>query len=66
MEQAIGDQLFAHYGRRENGVFSMFTQTYDHIIPIINFQIQISLIPGDYTLSNSLYTSTQSNRHSSS
>ena len=31
MEQAIGDQLPAFYGRRENGLFSMFTPTYDHI-----------------------------------
>jgi hypothetical protein len=31
MEQVIGDQLLAHYGRRENGLFSMFTPTYDHI-----------------------------------
>lgn len=31
MEQVIGDQLLAHYGKRENGLFSMFTPTYDHI-----------------------------------
>ena len=31
MEQAIGDQLLAYYGRRENDLFSMFTPTYDHI-----------------------------------
>ena len=31
MEQAIGGQLLAHYGRRENGLFLMFTPTYDHI-----------------------------------
>ena len=32
MEQAIGDQLFAHYARKENGLFSMFTLMYDHIV----------------------------------
>jgi len=31
MEQVIGDQVHANYGRKENGLFSMFTLTYDHI-----------------------------------
>ena len=65
MEEAIGDQLLVHYGRKENGLFSMSTLTYD-LIPIINFQIQNPMFSGEYTLSNSLHTSTQSNRYSSS
>lgn len=36
------------------------------ISPIINFRIQIYLISGEYTLSNSLYTSPQSIRYSPS
>ena len=31
VEQAIGEQLLAYYGRRETGLCSMFTPTYDHI-----------------------------------
>ena len=66
MEQAIGDQLLAYYGKRENGLFSMFTPTYDHITVYKSPKIQIYLISGEYTLSNSLYTSAQSIRYSPS
>lgn len=31
MAPVIGDQPHANYGKRGNGLFSMFTLTYDHI-----------------------------------